>query len=187
MFVFILSAIGIFIASVGCSILSLILACIPICMIYFGLKHVNDCPASNFIPAYVIVTGLIAFIDQVIHFVQYRCITRFKKTEETSTETTTDKKKVSTNFSTQFILFRLIWTIIGAVFIYGAYKPNYEDKTADNYCNETVYLFAFWPLTLLLVFFGIVIACSCCCCSAGIAGACFGKKETSTPTPTTTA
>lgn len=45
------------VGTVACTILSLILACIPIAMIYFGIAHMDDCPINKFIPIYLLVSG----------------------------------------------------------------------------------------------------------------------------------
>ena len=51
---------------------------------------------------------------------------------------------------------------IGCVWVYRVYKPNFDDETSSSYCNETVYIFAFWLITTAYIFLGLFTSCICC-------------------------
>ena len=59
-------------------------------------------------------------------------------------------------------IFAFIWLIVGSVYVYEEWKPNYAE------CNKTVYLFAFISITCTwsMAGLGILIGCLCCVCVA---------------------
>ena len=57
--------------------------------------------------------------------------------------------------------FLFAWFIAGNVWIYSIYKPPF-DHTNLNYCNQTLYLFAFWITTSGYIFIGLLCVCYCC-------------------------
>ena len=44
-------------------------------------------------------------------------------------------------------LFLIAWFIAGNVWIYKNHEPNYTDPSSLDFCNKTLYLFAFWVTT----------------------------------------
>ena len=52
----------------------------------------------------------------------------------------------------------------GCVWVYRIYKPNMDDDHSGDadYCNKTVYLFAFWLITTAYIFLGLFTSCICC-------------------------
>lgn len=48
----------------------------------------------------------------------------------------------------------------GNVWIYSIYQPSYNIGT--DYCNKTLYLFAFWTTTLVYILLGITFLGGCC-------------------------
>jgi hypothetical protein len=44
----------------------------------------------------------------------------------------------------------------------------YEPAYGQSYCNETLYLFSFWVITISWVLAGLF--CCCCCCLVLVAG-----------------
>lgn len=47
------------------------------------------------------------------------------------------------------------WFIIGSVWVYKEYEPNY-DPIVGKYCNKNLYLFAFWLITAVYTILGLV-------------------------------
>ena len=58
-------------------------------------------------------------------------------------------------------LFTSAWFICGSVWIYTNYQPNYADPDSSDYCNKTLYLFAFWVITSYYIVSGLVLTWSC--------------------------
>ena len=52
----------------------------------------------------------------------------------------------------------------GCVWVYRIYKPLMEEEYREepNYCNKTVYIFAFWLITTAYIFLGLFTSCICC-------------------------
>lgn len=49
----------------------------------------------------------------------------------------------------------------GCVWIYRIYKPNYTDRTKGEFCDPTLYQFAFWLVTSVYLIIGLLISCMC--------------------------
>jgi hypothetical protein len=52
---------------------------------------------------------------------------------------------------------KIITLIPGCVWVYRIYKPNMDEEHSSDadYCNKTVYLFAFWLITTAYIFLGL--------------------------------
>ena len=68
--------------------------------------------------------------------------------------------------------FLFVWFICGNVWIYHNYKPDFEDVDSADYCNKTLYLFAFWITTSTYILIGVMCCCVCC---VGVCAAAFGN------------
>ncbi|KAF2897918.1 hypothetical protein ILUMI_08256 [Ignelater luminosus] len=57
--------------------------------------------------------------------------------------------------------------ILGSVWIYSIYQPNYDPQLGEH-CNKTTYLLAFWLLTLHYIFLLLITTIPICilviCC-----------------------
>ena len=120
-----------------------------IIMLVVGILKKDDCPIQQNVPLYLIVAGAIGIISKVLPFINRKldwCLLDLL---------------VSVSY-----LFEFIWVILGSVWIYSIYKPNFNPAAGD-YCNETAYLLGFWLLTLHWIFLAIsiVLVCCCCCCA----------------------
>ena len=60
-------------------------------------------------------------------------------------------------------LFLFTWFVAGNIWVYSKYKPNFVPPVDQplNYCNKTVYLFAFWVITSSYVILGMICTCTC--------------------------
>lgn len=50
------------------------------------------------------------------------------------------------------------WFMIGSYWIYRIYEPNYN-PAFGKYCDETLYMFAFWLVTSVYILLGLSIVC----------------------------
>lgn len=50
------------------------------------------------------------------------------------------------------------WFMIGSYWIYRIYEPNYNPMLG-KYCDETLYMFAFWLVTSVYILLGLSIVC----------------------------
>lgn len=113
---------------------------------FSGFLYKNDCPAQRFIPIYLIVMGIVVTVSRICDMLG-KCVFG------------------SENFQPikclQAIMgcFIFGWFVAGNVWIYKAYKPDFNDASSELYCHKTLYLFAFWMTTATY----IILACLCCC------------------------
>ncbi|XP_045215546.1 transmembrane protein 272-like isoform X2 [Mercenaria mercenaria] len=151
--------------SIGCTICLGIFLAIPIAMIVLGAIHKDDCPAERMIPIYLIVGGSFGILKNLASMGQ-RCK---NKNDEDGEE-----KNVKPNpFDGILSCFLLAWFIAGNVWVYRTYDSWTSDSTKDNYCDPTLYWFAFWIVTSTYIILGVVFCLVCCC---GVVCCCCAAK-----------
>lgn len=117
-------------------------------MLSMGIIKIHDCPIQPKIPLYMIVAGVIGIISKLLPLINRKLHWRIMDV------------LVSVTY-----LFDFIWVILGSVWIYSIFKPNFNPH-GGLYCDETTYLMAFALVTLHWIFLAVflVIALCCCCC-----------------------
>ncbi|KAL3265873.1 hypothetical protein HHI36_010067 [Cryptolaemus montrouzieri] len=141
----------IILGTLGCTIILGVTIVIPICMIAIGIIYIHDCPQGEYIPVYLVVGGLFGILKQLLHL-----SARVRQTEEERREENLRQSPTQTLLN----CFMLGWFIIGSVWVYKEYEPNY-DQRLGVYCNKTLYLFAFWLITSVYILLGIITVCLC--------------------------
>ncbi|CAH3021083.1 unnamed protein product, partial [Porites evermanni] len=150
-----------FIVITAIVILCLVTFPLQIAMIVMGAKYKDDCPAENMIPIYLIVAGS-AGLFSICCAGGVRC---------TSQE---DDQQTVNPLSGLIQLFLFAWFIAGNVWIYSNYEPNYTDPSSPDFCNKTLYLFAFWVTNSYYILFGFVLGIMCL---IGMGVACASQSE----------
>ena len=64
----------------------------------------------------------------------------------------------------------VLFSFTGCVWVYRIYQPifdplkktNEDGSLNEQYCNKTVYTFAFWLITAAYIFLGLFTSCICC-------------------------
>lgn len=153
----------IFCSTIGCTIVLAVVLAIPVTMIVLGAIHKDDCPVERMIPIYLIVGGSFGILKNLSSLLQ-RCMNKDKDDG--------DEKNAKTNpFDATLNCFLFAWFIAGNVWIYrtaGDWSPN---PAHANYCDQTLYLFAFWLTTATYIMIGTMC---CCICVGGVFAACMG-------------
>ena len=121
-----------------------------------GAKYEDDCPVESMIPIYLIVAGATGIVANCCN-----CGVKY-------TESGDGEEKQINPLQAVVQLFLFAWFICGNVWIYKNYEPNYNDPTSPNYCDKTLYLFAFWVTTSYYIVFGAVLIIMC------LVGLCMG-------------
>ena len=85
-----------------------------------------------------------------------------------------DDQQTVNPFSGLIQLFLFAWFIAGNVWIYSNYEPNYTDPSSPDFCNKTLYLFAFWVTNSYYILFGFVLGIMCL---IGMGVACASQSE----------
>jgi len=155
----------ILLSTVGFTIMLAFFMAIPVSMIVMGAIYKDDCPAERMIPIYLIVGGSFGAAKNLFSVIQ-RCRKKQEEREEEQGKVHPLEGLVN--------CFMFAWFIAGCVWIYRTTDRNPDDPTAANYCDATLYYYAFWITTAVY----IMIGASCCCmCTIGcVAALCFGKK-----------
>lgn len=144
-----------FVSTIGCTICLAIFLAIPIACIVIGVKYEDDCPVEKYIPIYLIVLGAFGVLRNIVGL-----YTQVKKRSEESDSDDDDSKKSLCERTID--CFLIGWFIAGNVWIYSVYEPSYDPTNHHHYCDQTLYLFAFWLTTASYIFIGFVCCCMCC-------------------------
>ncbi|KAF5296108.1 hypothetical protein FQA39_LY02742 [Lamprigera yunnana] len=117
-------------------------------MLCAGIATAQNCPINPNIPIYIAVAGGLGIISKILPLANYK----FQLT-------------VLQWISYFLFLVEFAWMIVGSVWIYSIYQPNY-DPLHGPYCDKTAYLLAFWLLTINYIYIGLMIIATCCvlCC-----------------------
>lgn len=156
----------ILLGTIGCTIILGVTIVIPICMIVMGSIYLHECPQGEYIPIYLLVGGIFGILKQLLHL-----STRVRKTDAERE----DEQLRQSPTQTLLNCFMLGWFIIGSVWVYKEFEPNYDPNVANGkYCNKNLYLFAFWLITSVYILLGII---SVCLCSLSIASVVFSNDR----------
>ncbi|KAF4522563.1 hypothetical protein B566_EDAN012854 [Ephemera danica] len=138
--------------NVGCVACIGLAVVIPGAMVVIGSLYFNECPQENKIPLYLVVGGSITLLNNLLgNF-------RMQQNDDANHVSVTTRRSPLKAFITTFMF---IWFILGSIWVYKEYEPSY-DPASPNYCNPTLYLFAFWVITssyLVLMFISMAICC----------------------------
>jgi len=156
----------ILLSTVGFTILMGLFLAIPISMLVMGALNIDNCRAEEMIPIYLVVAGSFGVAKNLFSLVN-RCRKNKEELEEDSTKVNPLVSLVD--------CFLFAWFIAGNVWIYRTTDRDGVNKDADNYCDDTLYYFAFWVTTSVYIIMGTTC---CCMCTFGIlAACCSGRKE----------
>ncbi|XP_056318741.1 transmembrane protein 272-like [Danio aesculapii] len=143
-------------------ILTLVVLGVLIAAIGIGANFLRDCPVQPNIPVYLIVLGVF-FLLALIGSLGLLYGLQAKDTYEMLL-----LSMLVISISFILYLFVVCWFITGSVWIYSGYPPSYDPTIEQNYCNKTLYLFAFWLntvcygcLAILFLFSGCTVLYMC--------------------------
>ncbi|KAL9953437.1 hypothetical protein ACROYT_G040858 [Oculina patagonica] len=141
----------VFLVTLVTAIFIVCLATIPlqIAMIVIGAKYKDECPVEDMIPLYLIVAGAAGLFANCCS-----CGIRYSGGDD-------DEEKTVNPVQAIVQLFLFAWFVCGNVWIYTNYEPNYTDPESADYCNKTLYLFAFWVTNSYYIIFGLIMVCVC--------------------------
>uniref|UniRef100_T1IPP4 Uncharacterized protein n=1 Tax=Strigamia maritima TaxID=126957 RepID=T1IPP4_STRMM len=117
----------------------------PCIMLLIGLIYVHSCPAEKSIPVYLIVGGLMVIVSIAMTTV-LECVYDGE-----------DAPPVLKFMTYAVHVFNLIWFITGSVWTYKAFKPEYDNEKAPNYCSIYMYTFSFTYFTVVYVLTGLLL------------------------------
>ncbi|PVD34316.1 hypothetical protein C0Q70_05587 [Pomacea canaliculata] len=150
---FMKSAFLILVGTAGCTFLLAFFMAIPIAMIVIGAYYLHDCPAERYIPIYLVVGGCFAFLRMFISVglrIRRACNPR---------ESDEDREEIMNPLNSLLDCFQIAWQC----WIYRTYgKFNGTDQTSENFCDPTLYYFAFWLTTSVYIFMALGFCCACC-------------------------
>lgn len=138
--------------TIGCTIAIGVTIVVPFAMFLIGVKYLNDCPANVFIPIYLLVGGFVGVLKQFI-----QVVSRIRRIRAR-----TDEEEDEPRSSLQSLLtcFMLTWFFLGSYWVYKDYMPSFNPADII-YCNKTVYLFAFWQVTIVYIAIALMTFCLC--------------------------
>ncbi|XP_076332772.1 transmembrane protein 272-like [Tachypleus tridentatus] len=156
------------------ALLTAFLACfsvLPVLMMIFGIKYLQDCPKQPNIPVYLLVGGAFGLIKLISTGWRQTKGRHFEPPSEALTDGDVDEVLPTTSLKiTDYALsiFLLVWFIMGNYWILSIYKPRYEPLLHDpnNWCAKSVYLFSvihlyvsYGAVALLITLFSVLFLC----------------------------
>lgn len=118
-----------------------------------------------FIPLYLIVAGSCGLLKAATLLCQKLRNSESDQEQETNEYSQYEDISNTTKFFDGVLnIFMFTWFIAGNVWVYSHYKPNTKPPLDDpsNYCEPSVYWFAFWIVTVSYVIMGTICFCICC-------------------------
>ncbi|KAF5284579.1 hypothetical protein FQR65_LT02405 [Abscondita terminalis] len=122
-FEFLKNILIILLGTIGCTIILGVTIVIPICMIVMGSIYLHECPQGEYIPIYLLVGGIFGILKQLLHL--------SSRVRQSDVEREEEQLRQS---PTQTILncFMLGWFIIGSVWVYKEFEPNYDPNVMSG-------------------------------------------------------
>ncbi|XP_015122193.1 uncharacterized protein LOC107044706 [Diachasma alloeum] len=158
-FDFLFNIIVLLLGTIGCTFIIGVTIVVPVCMMIMGGIYLYDCPQGEYIPVYLLVGGGFGVFKQLLHL-----STRVRRRQEERDEERIRQSPTQTLIN----CFMLGWFIIGSMWVYKEYEPNY-DPANGKHCNKTLYLFAFWLITAVYISLGVITAGLCSISLASVA------------------
>ncbi|XP_066254878.1 transmembrane protein 272-like [Euwallacea similis] len=115
-----------------------------ISMFGVGIWGIKKCPVEPNIPFFLIVIGGIGMLSKFVSAIEILRSHQPVKHVESSLYT-----------------IELVFMLLGSFWVFKEYKPNYNPGMPD-YCNKTVYMFAFVYLVVICAILGILMTSYCC-------------------------
>jgi len=135
-----------------------------IAMIVMGAKYKDDCPVESMIPIYLIVAGAVSIFANFCICCLNCCNIKHEERLQQSIGNTFKISETEANLNPLLAvaqLFLFAWFICGNVWIYKNYEPNYSEPGSSDFCDKTLYLFAFWVTTSNYIIYGVVFLIMC--------------------------
>ncbi|NP_001037975.1 uncharacterized protein LOC733758 isoform X1 [Xenopus tropicalis] len=128
-----------------------LLTAIHIANIAIGAFYINDCPGQYLIPYYLIITGAVSLLLLFL-----TCLPCGDGREPPRTSWGV--------LCTQGVLmmFLFIFFIAGNVWVYSLYQEPWDSPESPKRCNRVLYLYAFWVITAVYIFAGVVVILYMC-------------------------
>ena len=120
-----------------------------------GAKYKDDCPKEDYIPIYLIVAGVVLIVRNFSSLCS-------RASDRNGDDGEDEKNPAHKCCDSILDLFTFCWFITGNYWIYHIYEPSYTSSDHDEYCNKTLYLFAFWITTATYILAGTLCCCLCC-------------------------
>ncbi|XP_066984403.1 transmembrane protein 272-like isoform X1 [Macrobrachium rosenbergii] len=154
---FVKNLIILLLGTIGCTVMLGVTIIIPIVMIVIGSLKMNDCPAEEYIPIYLVVGGTFGVIKSLLSLE----VRRRAREDEVDASNASVPWHRRLQFGGSISVFLFVWFIFGCVWVYRIYEPSY-DNSSTHYCDYTLYQFTFWLLTSVYICMGLLMSCMCC-------------------------
>lgn len=155
-----------------CSALMIaLMLALPIAQIVMGALYLDQCDREPYIPIYLVVAGAFGLVKALLQMAQQICKKCCGDDDDEDNQSTGVKcLRIADG---PLSCFLVCWFIAGAVWTYRMHN-DYQSHTpgVSDYCQETLYLFSFWSITVTFIMMALAILCCCvggliaCCCMA---------------------
>lgn len=151
------------------TVLLILLTGFQVILFFMGVKYLNDCPVQPNLPVYLLVVGAMGLV-RVLNLLwkQFRR-RRMRKLEGVEIDQEEETENDGSSFTDAVLdLFLFSWFIVGQIWTWPVYKPNFEFglENPNEYCHKNVYVFLLVHIAFVYIMFTIallfLIALTCC-------------------------
>lgn len=134
---------------------------------YFtGVKYLDECPKERKIPIYLLVGGCFGTIKLTLMLCSQIRLLNDEDDDEFHDED--ELVNISRMANVGLTIFLSIWFVFGNYWFFSIWMPNFRSPLHEpkNWCDITVYNFAFWQLVICHTLIGVVVSLTilfCCC------------------------
>lgn len=131
-----------------------------------GSTHRSDCPLEPRVPIYLLVGGSFGLIKVFLMLWNQKKHSNDACVDDDDDGETDDAVVRRTTKFTEFILcvFLSVWFIMGNVWFYKIWKPNFEQPLHEpsNWCHMTVFRYTFYHLVTCYGLIALVVITTSC-------------------------
>merc|ERR1719494_224594 len=122
---------------------------LPLTMTVAGLWHQNECPLEPKIPIYLYIGGLTTLFILLFSIFSGVFANYYQKNKSKFNERVVFLNGVIVTCVT---LFEFIWFILGNIWVFGNFYPEYHDHHSPKYCDKLLYTLAFGIIVFSYLF-----------------------------------
>ncbi|KAG8199876.1 hypothetical protein JTE90_015867 [Oedothorax gibbosus] len=129
---------------------------VSLAMLIIGIIYIDDCTVQPNIPVYLVVSGVFGTVQHAMSL-----WTKYIPKDSQG------RLKVFRSYCRVIdgviSIFLTIWFVLGCIWVYGVKEVEFKETYKLEYCNKTLYYFAFWVMNISFIVLSLLIVLSLCC------------------------
>ncbi|CAG5119065.1 unnamed protein product, partial [Candidula unifasciata] len=140
---------------------------VPIVMIVFGVKYLDECPLETKIPIFLIVGGCFGIVKILVVLGKYVQNRHMGSVDNLAGEVDDDRvvqSKTYRSINSALSLFLIAWNVLGSVWVLRIWKPRFEPllHRPDVWCHRSLYFFSVAIIVAVYAVLGLMVLVVTC-------------------------